>query len=138
MIIGFANKKNQSQFSGSGYYLSVLRVAFDVLFNVERFGPLSELMSGFVHRWSVFFIEKANILLFRLHSQRYRFGAITGIVVGWDGRHGSIPGIEGMEERRARAQSMDKREAFMHNALLDQRGEFLRFGRVATGHEAHI
>src|SRR5581483_1477962 len=132
------DKNNQSRFSGSGYCLNVLRVAFDVLFDVDRFGPLSELMSGIVHRWAVFFIEEANILLFRLHRQCHRFGAITGIVVGSNGRDRGIPGIEGMEERRAGAQRMNKRETFMHNALLDQRGEFLRFGRVATGHEAHI
>src|ERR1043165_7486397 len=98
----------------------LLCVACNVLLNIKRLVLLRQLMCCLIHGGSLLFIEKSDVLLFRLHCQGDRLSAVTGIVVGGNGSRGSIPGIEGVIERGAGAEHMNKGEALMQHSLLDQ------------------
>jgi len=65
-------------------------------------------MCGLVHCWSLLLVKETDKLFLRLHCQGDSPGAITRLMIGWNGRYGSVPGIKGMIERWTRTQHMDK------------------------------
>src|SRR5258706_2233153 len=120
------------------YAALILRVASHIFIEVELFRLILQLMRRLVHRLPLILVDQADKWHLGLHCQFHRLEAIVRIMIGGNRRHIRLPHIHGIVERGAWTERVNKREAVMVDALLDQRCQFFWFGRKTSRHKTDI